>query len=110
MKKEQNTKPSSVKIDVRIDRLTKGDKKVKAYASASFADAFAIHGIRIIDTPEKGLFVGMPQASFKKGGETKYVDTFHAITAEARDSLHTAVLTAYWKAVMDAKKGDNSNG
>ena len=35
----------------------------------------------------------MPQESYKKNGETKYNDTFHAITAEARTALVEAVTT-----------------
>lgn len=37
----------------------------------------------------------MPQESYQKHGQTKYNDTFHAITAEARTALVEAVNTAY---------------
>ena len=48
-------------IQARIDRLIDyGDSHVKAYASANIGGAFAIHGIKVIESA-KGLFVAMPQ-------------------------------------------------
>lgn len=81
-------------VDVRIDRMLDGDFKTKAYASATIGGAFTVHGIRVIES-EKGRFISMPQESYKKNGETKYSDTFHAITAEARTALVKAVNDAY---------------
>ena len=82
-------------VTVRIDRMVdRADSKVRAYASANIGRAFAIHGIRVVDS-QKGLFVQMPQRSFQKDGTTKYEDVFHPITAEARTELNSAVLSAY---------------
>lgn len=81
-------------IEARIDRILVGDSKTKAFASATIAGAYAIHGIRVIDS-EKGIFIAMPQESYTKNGEKKYTDTFHAITAEARTALIDAVDAAY---------------
>lgn len=81
-------------IEARIDRLVDGDFKTRAYASATIGGAFAVHGIRVIES-DKGRFVAMPQESYKKNGETKYNDTFHAITADARTALVDAVSEAY---------------
>lgn len=39
------------------------NSKVKAIASVNIGGAFAIHGLRVIDS-QKGLFVQMPQNSF----------------------------------------------
>ena len=71
-------------LTVKIDRLvSKKDSSVKAYASATIANSFAIHGIKVIDS-SKGLFVQMPQSSYKqKDGQVQYNDIFHAITADA---------------------------
>ena len=70
-------------VSVRIDRMVdRADSKVRAYASANIGRAFAIHGIRVVDS-QKGLFVQMPQRSFQKDGTTKYEDVFHPITAGA---------------------------
>ena len=82
-------------VSVRIDRMVdREDSKVKAYASVNIAGAFAIHGIRVVDS-QKGLFVQMPQRSYEKDGATKYEDIFHPITADARTELNGAVLSAY---------------
>ena len=44
-------------VSVRIDRLIDyEDSKLKAVASANIGGAFAIHGIRVVDS-QKGLFV-----------------------------------------------------
>ena len=105
-------KPNQVQetplVEARIDRLLDGDFKTKAYASATIAGAFAVHGMRVIES-EKGRFISMPQDSYKKGGETKYSDTFHAITAEARDALVDAVNKAYEQA-LEQRQGQKSDG
>ena len=82
-------------VAVRIDRMVdREDSKVRAYASANIGGAFAIHGIRVVDS-QKGLFVQMPQSSYQKDGKTVYQDIFHPITADARTKLNSAVLSAY---------------
>ena len=88
-KKKQQETPTP-QVEARIDRMVDGDFKTKAYASATIGGAFAVHGIRVIES-DKGRFISMPQESYKKNGETKYNDTFHAITAEARTALVEAV-------------------
>ena len=86
--------PSTPHIEARIDRILDGGGKTKAFASATIAGTYAIHGIRVIDT-EKGIFIAMPQESYTKNGEKRYSDTFHAITAEGRTALVEAVDAAY---------------
>lgn len=95
-KTPQETKQeNSPSIEVRIDRMVDYvGSSVKAFASANIGGAFAIHGIKVIDS-EKGLFVSMPQTRYEKDGKMKYSDIFHAITADARTELNHAVLDAY---------------
>lgn len=83
-------------LSVRIDRLVDSENTpVRALASVNIGNAFAIHGIRVIDS-QKGLFVAMPQSSYQdRNGNTKYSDLFHPVTAEARTELNNAVLDAY---------------
>lgn len=82
-------------VSVRIDRMIdREDAKIKAFASANIGNAFAIHGIRVLDS-KNGLFVQMPQSSYQKDGKTVYEDIFHPITADARNELCSAVLAAY---------------
>ena len=75
-KKKQQEAPAP-QVEARIDRMVDGDYKTKAYASVTIAGAFAVHGLRVIET-DKGRFISMPQESYKKNGETVYNDTFHA--------------------------------
>lgn len=86
---------STPSISARIDRLVDYENtKVKAVASANIGGAFAIHGLRVIDS-QKGLFVQMPQSSYQRDGKTEYSDIFHPVTAEARSELFEKVLEAY---------------
>lgn len=85
-------------IRVKIDRLADGSGPTKAFASVTLGGAFAVHDLRIIEKGDE-LMVGMPFRSYKSGGETKYVDTFHAITAQARTQLIDAVTEAYEQAL-----------
>lgn len=92
-KKEQ--KQSVPNITARIDRLAEqDDSSVKAYASVNIGGAFAVHGIKVIDSV-KGIFVSMPSNSYKKDGKVEYSDICHPITAEARNELIEKVTEAY---------------
>ena len=104
-KKQQETATPQVKA--RIDRLVDGDSKTKAFASATIGGAFAVHGIRVIES-DKGRFISMPQDSYKKNGETRYNDTFHAITAEARNALVDAVNDAYEQKLQEQQEQENT--
>lgn len=70
-KKKQQEAPAP-QVEARIDRMVDGDYKTKAYASVTIAGAFAVHGLRVIET-DKGRFISMPQESYKKNGETVYI-------------------------------------
>ena len=98
MGKTQTKAP--IDIQVRIDRLMMGEDSAKAFASATIGGAFAVHDIRITEKDNK-VTVGMPFRSYKSDGETKYVDTFHPITAEARNELYDAVKEAYEQALEE---------
>lgn len=90
----QNNAPTVPEISVRIDKMLNGQEKTKAYASANIGGAFAVHGMRVIET-DKGRFIAMPQDSYMKDNVKKYTDIFHAVTAEARTALIEAVNAAY---------------
>lgn len=101
-KKQQTEKPQvqeqeskTPSLQARIDKLVDYEgSKIKAFASVNIGGAFAIHGLRVIDS-DKGLFVAMPSTAIKKDGNTEYQDTFHPVTGEARTELNKAVLEAY---------------
>lgn len=62
-------------ITVRIDRLIDDEEtNIKAYASVNVGGAFAVHGLKVIDS-KNGLFVNMPSRPFKdENGVTRYAD------------------------------------
>lgn len=97
---QKTQEKASPKLSVRIQKLFNDENsKVKAVASLNIGDAFAVHGIKVIDS-EKGMFVSMPSNSYKNSdGETKYQDIFHPVTAEARQELIDAVTDAYNQAL-----------
>lgn len=85
-----------MKIKVKINRLVESDKtNVLAYASATLADMFTVHGLRVVAT-KNGNAVFMPQREYAdKDGVVKYADVFHPTTRDARSELTVAVLKAY---------------
>lgn len=104
MAKKKEQKHSIPNITAKIDRLVEqDDSSVKAYASVNIGGAFAVHGIKVIDSV-KGIFVSMPSNSYKKDGKVEYSDICHPITAEARNELIEKVTEAY-----EIKLGEEQN-
>lgn len=89
-------------IEVRIDRLIEREhSNVKAVASANIGGAFAMHGIKVIDT-YKGLFVAMPSEPYTdQEGKTQYKDICHPINGAARNELVQKVQDAYRQALEE---------
>ncbi len=81
--------------DVRIRRMTK-EGNMKAVASITLDNEFAIHDIKIIEG-DKGLFIAMPS---RKTPEGEYRDIAHPISHEAREAVQTAILEAYEKVLL----------
>lgn len=94
-----------MKIAVKIDRkLDRPDSAVKAFASVTLDEAFAVHGLKVMQT-EKGRFVAMPSNSYKdREGKTQYSDVCHAVTKAARDAIQSAVLQAYDREVYQTQQ------
>ena len=63
--KKKQQEATTPQVEARIDRLMDGDFKTKAFASATIGGAFAVHGIRIIES-DKGRFISMPQDSYMR--------------------------------------------
>lgn len=96
-------------ISVKIQKLFDEGSKIRAVANATIGGAFAIHGIKVIDS-EKGLFLSMPSNSYKNGsGETKYQDVFHPVTTEARQALTDAVMGAYEQALAGQSEDESED-
>ena len=103
-----NKKEHSVpNITARIDRLVnQDDSSVKAYASVNIGGAFAIHGIKIIDSAN-GTFISMPSNSYQKNGKPQYSEICHPITADARNELIDKVIEAYKAKLSKEQDMDN---
>ena len=97
---------TEVAIKARIDKLfTDETKSLRAFASANIGD-YAIHGIKVLEN-EKGLWVSMPQTSYKDAnGETKYEDLFHTITSAAKTRLGQAVMEEYNNALEQSQNAN----
>lgn len=107
MAKQKEQKKAVPTITARIDRLVnQEDSNIKAYASVNIGGAFAVHGIKVIDSV-KGIFVSMPSNSYKKGGKVEYSDICHPITADARNELIDRVTEAYEAKLSEKQDIDN---
>ena len=76
--------------DIRIKKVA-SEGKMKAVASVTFDNAFAVHDVKVIEGPEK-LFVAMPSRRTPDG---EYRDIAHPINRDMRNMLESKVLAAY---------------
>ena len=76
--------------DIRIKKVA-SEGKMKAVASVTFDNAFAVHDVKVIEGPEK-LFVAMPSRRTPDG---EYRDIAHPINSDMRNMLESQVLAAY---------------
>ena len=68
--------------------------KLKAFASITLDDQFAIHGLKIIQGAQ-GLFIAMPARKTRSG---EFQDIAHPINAETRQFVEKQVLEKYQEA------------
>ena len=76
--------------DIRIKKVA-SEGKMKAVASVTFDNAFAVHDVKVTEGPEK-LFVAMPSRRTPDG---EYRDIAHPINSDMRNMLESKVLAAY---------------
>ena len=76
--------------DIRLKKVA-SEGKMKAVASVTFDNAFAVHDVKVIEGPEK-LFVAMPSRRTPDG---EYRDIAHPINSDMRNMLESKVLAAY---------------
>ena len=73
------------------------DSKMKAIASITFDDCFAIHDVKVIENNDK-IFVAMPNKRLKDG---TFKDVAHPINFETRAMIEKAVIDAYNQAEIE---------
>lgn len=105
----QKQKTPIPSIEARIDRLIdREDSSIKAVASVNIGGAFAVHGIKVIDS-YKGMFVSMPSESYTdKDGNKQYRETCHPISGAARKELVQKVQDAYRQALEEQQGEDQA--
>ena len=65
--------------------------KMKAIASITIDDCFAIHDIKVIENEDR-VFVAMPNKRLKDG---TFIDVAHPINSETRTIIEKAIIEAY---------------
>lgn len=83
--------------EVRV-RLIKDPGKLKAAASITIDDCFAIHDLRVVET-DNGLFVAMPN---KRLGTGEFRDVAHPINNATRDYVSKLVIDKYQEELKNA--------
>lgn len=81
--------------DIKIRKIFNDESPMKAIASATFDEEFALHDIKVIYAKEK-YFIVMPS---RKNPDGTYRDIAHPITSGFREKLESAVIKAYFAAV-----------
>ena len=76
--------------DVRL-RKVNSENRMKAVASVTFDNEFAVHDIKVIEGPE-GLFIAMPSKKIPNGD---FKDIAHPINSETRKKIEDAILAKY---------------
>ena len=76
---------------VRVRMVKKSDSKLKAVASITIDDCFAIHDIKVIEGSE-GYFIAMPS---RKTNDGEYKDIAHPIKTSTREEVIKLILEAF---------------
>lgn len=76
--------------DVRIRQVT-SESRLRAVASITIDECFAVHELRIIEGKE-GLFVAMPSRQVSDG---TFKDIAHPINVETRKMIEDVVIAKY---------------
>ena len=87
--------------DVRV-RIVDGNAKMKAVASITLDEAFAIHDIKVIEG-EKGLFIAMPS---RKATDGEYRDIAHPINSATRERIQTIILDKYQEVMAEEAENE----
>ena len=77
------------------------DPRLKGFASITIEDSVAVHGIKIIEGLEGGLFISMPSRKHKD----KHIDIVHPTNKQARAAIEEVVLETYKKEVEISTDG-----
>lgn len=76
------------------------ESKMKAIASVTFDDCFAVHDIKVIENEDK-VFVAMPNRRMKDGS---FKDVAHPVNFETRKYIEEIIINAYNEAEDPAEE------
>ena len=76
--------------DVRL-RKVNSENRMKAVASVTFDNEFAVHDIKVIES-QNGLFIAMPSRKTPSG---EFKDIAHPINRETRKKIEDAIFEKY---------------
>ena len=85
--------------DIRLSKVAR-EGKMKAIASITLDNEFAVHDIKVIEG-EKGLFIAMPS---RKAADGDYRDIVHPINQNARNKIQTMILDEYSKMIAEEEQ------
>ncbi|NLB68861.1 MAG: hypothetical protein GX804_04135 [Lentisphaerae bacterium] len=84
-----------MQIRVKIHKVFQNTGAMKAVASVTVDEAFAIHGVKLIET-NAGRFASMPNEIRKdKDGNEVHRDVCHPVSSSARKEFEDALFAAY---------------
>ena len=88
--------------DVKV-RKVESENRMKAIASVTFDNAFAVHDIKVIEpTTAEKPFIAMPSRKTPKG---EWRDIAHPINSETRTMIEEAILAEYNKVLSEPAAG-----
>ena len=76
--------------DVRL-RKVNSENRMKAVASVTFDNEFAVHDIKVIES-QNGLFIAMPSRKTLNG---QHKDIAHPINSDTRKKIEDAIFEKY---------------
>lgn len=77
--------------DIKVRKIQTENGKLKAIASITIDDCFAIHDIKVI-AGDSGDFIAMPS---RKTPDGEYKDIVHPINTETRELIKEKILSVY---------------
>lgn len=91
----------------------KGTGKTVAFADLVFmaggAEVNTVHGFRLLQNPADGsMWLGLPQRTHVKDGETKYIDTFEFGNSQLEKAARRVVVDEYRRLNPDPFGGDHA--
>lgn len=91
--------------DVNVRRV-ESENRMKAIASVTFDNAFAVHDIKVIEpAAAEKPFIAMPSRKTPKGD---WRDIAHPINSETRTMIENAILEEYYK--LPSESSETSEG